>query len=139
MMTYLRITFSTLLVVLAMLAAWIAVPSSVFLQPVSLSVSGRTLTMVRLTPFGDVTARWTGEITMLDRGGMECPAGGGTMLAQVVHNDLVRRDLGEWAAPCLDAGPPFVLRFEFQVMLFGLLPLRPVITAVTVKPVGAVK
>lgn len=107
---------------------WFAVPSSVFIRNISISVEGRTIRYVRETPFGDVTAEWQAEITLIDADGFECNSGGWNVATyQVAPGNTVTYDLTDWADPCLEAGPPFYLTTTRRVLLFGVIPLRQVV------------
>lgn len=120
-------------VIAAALAGWLAVPSSFLVQPVSVSLRGDQLTISRSTPFGSVTVNWLGEIALLDgRENYEC-TGSGTSIIQQQPDGIYTGTIGPWAKPCLDAGAPFVLRFRYQALLFGLIPLRPVYFGTTVQ------
>lgn len=110
-------------VVIAM-TVWICTPSTMFFNPISLTLEGDQLTFVRDTPFGDVPIDWIGEITLLDEDNFEC-AGSGRRIAQNEKSGLITGKIGAWAKPCLDAGAPFILRYQYQVRLLGLIPLRP--------------
>lgn len=122
-----------LVLVAGLLAGWLLIPSSFLVQPVSVSLRGDTLTIARSTPFGDVTVNWLGEVVLLDgRDNFEC-TGSGTSIIQYQPDGLYTGVIGAWAKPCLDDGAPFVLRFRYQALLFGLIPLRPVYFGTTVQ------
>ncbi len=129
-----RLGLYLIIAALALGVPWLTVGSSIFLRPVSLVLDGTQLTFVRETPFGEVDAKWWGEITLLDNGsdrdGFECP-GSGRRPFQVAENDLVTATIGAWAMPCVSQGPPMVFRLAYQVMLFGKIPLRPVYFSAT--------
>lgn len=115
---------SIALVVLALI--WVSIPSSAFIRQVSLSVTNGTVQFVRELPLGEVSARWWSEITLIDGEEFECNSGLPQMaFYQHVAGNTVRYGLGEWAQPCLESGPPFYLTTHRQVMLFGIIPLRP--------------
>ena len=111
------------------LFAWVMTPSALFLNPLYFSLEGTKQTTIRETPFGDVDVRWVGEITMAD--GTEC-TGHGQYIAQDQPGNMVITTIQPWAMDCINAGPPFVLRYRLQVMLFGIIPLRPVDMVTTV-------
>jgi len=109
---------------------WLGVGSSIFLHPISLTMHGHKYVFLRETPFGDVDARWSAELTLLDRAGRasegyEC-YGEGRRHVQVARRDMASGKFGKWATDCIEAGPPMVLRVRYTVMLFGMIPLRPV-------------
>jgi len=120
----LRVIFVAMATVALALLVWIVTPSSMFYSPVSLNLEGDRLTFVRDTPFGEVQIEWIGEITLLKQDHYEC-GGSGRRLAQPEPGGVMSATIGAWAKPCLDAGAPFILRFQYQVMLFGIIPLRP--------------
>jgi len=123
-----------LLPVLAILAfaLWYAVPSSLFVQPVSWSLNGTDVRFVRLTPYGDVTAKWKTEISLINRNGFEC-YGNGTAFYQVEPTNTVTYEIGDWALRCVNAGPPFTIRQTWQVVLFDLITLRSVETITVIE------
>ncbi|RVV97686.1 hypothetical protein EKE94_09265 [Mesobaculum littorinae] len=94
------------------------------------------MTVVRETPFGAVEARWHGVVRVVGReAGRICispPGAAGTYEPQ--DNDLVRYEVGAWAVPCLDAGPPITVSYTRRVVAFGILPLRPVTYSFTIDP-----
>lgn len=109
---------------------WLGIGSAVFLKPIIMQIDDHNYTFVRETPFGDVDVIWRAELTLLDRGaasfdGFEC-SGNGRRTFQTAPGDLVSGKLGSWADSCVEAGPPMVLRATYQVMLLGVIPLRPV-------------
>lgn len=106
-----------------LLLVWACVPSSVFLKPVSWRLDGELVRFVRETPFGDVSANWESEITLIDGDNFEC-YGSGQAIYQVEPTNAVTYNIGTWARRCLDAGPPFTVRHTWQVVLFDLIPLR---------------
>lgn len=122
---FLRWTLAFMATVVLLLVLWVATPSSLFYNPVALKLEGETVTVVRDTPFGEVPITWIGEITLLDQDNFEC-SGSGNRIAQVEKGGVVSQRIGSWAFPCMAAGRPFVLRYQYQVYLFGIIPLRPV-------------
>lgn len=113
-------------------AVWPAVPSSIFLRPVSWTIDGETIRFVRETPFGDVTADWTAEIRLIDGDGFECH-GDGRAYYQVEPTNAITYKIGEWARNCITAGPPFTIRLSWQVLLFDVIPLRKTSTTLVVE------
>lgn len=113
-------------------AAWFTLPTNFFIRQVSLEVDGGQVRFVRELPFGRVTAQWQSEITLLD--GFECNSGEWRIAQyQPVAGNTVRYDLGDWAAPCLAAGPPFYLTTTRRALLFGVIPLRASVTRTDVE------
>ena len=105
---------------------WWAMPSSLFIRTISITVQDNQVRFVRELPFGEVHGRWRAEITLIDGGGYECSSGGWReAFYQMEDGNTVVFDLGEWAADCIEAGPPFYLRRTQSVLLFGVIPLRP--------------
>ncbi len=115
------------LLLLAALAGglWASIGSDMFLHPTSLRLDGTTVILVRETPWGETYARWNSEITLIDEQGFECAAQGSAIFQNEVA-DTVTFTIGPWAGACIDAGPPMVFRARWQVVLFGVIPLRPV-------------
>lgn len=117
-------------------ALYWTVPSTAFLRPYALSLEGARVTFVRGTPSGGVWARWTTEIRLLDteqgvaRPRLECSANG-VSYYQPEPDDTVYYTIGAYATPCLDAGPPLVIIQRWRPMLFGVIPLRPIIRSYT--------
>lgn len=128
---FLRFVFVTMGAVILLMLVWLATPSSVFYKPISLAIAGRDLTFLRETPFGPVTVHWIGEVTMLDKESLEC-MNEGSFIGQDGQDELLTVPVGEWAYRCIDQGKPFILRYQFQVMLGGVLPLRPTDISVTI-------
>jgi hypothetical protein len=133
MNSFLRQILLWMITTATLMALWLITPSSLFVQPISLGLKGNKLTIIRETPLGDVTVNWIGEIYLIGREGFEC-AGQGTSIIQTVPDDLYTGTIGAWAKPCLEEGPPFILRFQYSAQLFGIIPLRPVHFATTVNP-----
>lgn len=107
-------------------ALWFAFPSSAFINQVSLTVAGDKVRFIRELPYGTVTARWRSEITLIDGDGFECQSGGWRLAEyQMIKGNTVTYKLGPWGQDCLDAGPPFYLTTTRQVLLLGVIPLRP--------------
>lgn len=124
MISLLRVILVAMVAVVLTMVVWLVTPSSMFFAPVSMTLEGDTLTFVRDTPFGEVDVEWVGEISVINSDGFEC-AGSGVRIAQETPNGIVSGRVGTWARACLDAGPPFVIRYRYKVWLFGLIPLRP--------------
>ncbi|KQI68685.1 hypothetical protein AN189_07190 [Loktanella sp. 3ANDIMAR09] len=123
-----RLFYAALTVAILVGAAILAIPSSLFLRDISLTVDGRTVRYVRETPFGDVTAEWHAEITLIDGDGFECASGPWAVATyQQIPGNTVTYDLGSWADKCIEAGPPFYLTTTRRVLLFGVIPLRKMV------------
>lgn len=127
--------------VLAIVSAlcWLAIPSDYFVKPVSLQYDSETrqfvffrevsprLSVTEETANGPVSGHWGewwSEVSLVGKGAKECPSGPGVKSFYQIR-DSVSYELGDWATPCLDAGPPFFVTTRRQVLLFGWLPLRP--------------
>lgn len=124
-----------LFVIVPLVILWFALPSSLFIYPVSMAVEDDGMvTSVRRTPFGAVEADWTARIVVSHNNGYICAATGTAYYTQV-PGDLVRYRIGAWALPCIEAGPPLVITYTRQVKLFGLIPLRPVVFNYITEPV----
>ena len=128
-MTFLnRIDKSVILFALVFFA-WLSVPSSLFIREISTTVDGHEITFVRELPLGPVTAEWQTEITLINAGGFECNSGAWQVAYyQETPGNTVRYDLQPWANACIDAGPPFYITNTRRVLLFGLIPLRSMVT-----------
>lgn len=103
---------------------WILTPSSLFVRHVSTQIDGNTVTFTRETPFGTVRGRWISTISLLD--GRECNSDFWAIAEyQEIPSNIVVYELGDWAADCIDIGPPYTITTYRSVMLFGFIPLRP--------------
>lgn len=128
--------FDVLSVVLLLaVGTWFLLPSNVFINQLSLKVENGMVHFTRELPFGEVTARWWSEITVPEYGSYECSSGAPRMaFYQEVPGDTVTYNLGAWAQPCLAKGSLYVLSSHRQVMLFGVIPLRPTRSVEKVEP-----
>jgi len=106
------------------LIAYLALPSRLFVKVQSITYTEREVYMVRETPFGAVTARWSTEVLPLAEGAADCSASG-VARYQAEPKNAVRFEADPRLWPCIDAGPPYAIRDEWQVLLFGVIPLRP--------------
>lgn len=115
---------------------WAAVPSSVFLDPIAVYYDGRTVTLVRRTPYGPVQADWSRELHVVGTE-LECHAPSILVRIRPVDGDIgedgkragentIIYDAGDWALPCLRSEPPIIATHTWQVKVLGLIPLRPV-------------
>lgn len=132
MIAVLRAIAMGMLSIILALGVYLAVPSSMFFRPIALTIDGDDLRFVRETPFGAVDVSWSAEMVLLATEGYEC-VGSGVREIQPAPGNVVRGKIGPWAEFCIDLGPPFVLRYHYQVLLFGWLPLRPTEIAITVE------
>lgn len=106
---------------------YIALPSSVFLEPQKTEVVGEQVIFTRFTPLGDVIARWQSEIVMLDGSDKECSSGNWAIsVYQQRKSNAVTYRIGEWADECVTQNEKYALSTTRQVLLFGWLPLRPI-------------
>lgn len=103
---------------------YFAIPSRLFLNVASIVYTDRDVVMVRHTPLKPVTARWNTEVVPEADDAADCSASG-TSRYQVERLDTVRFQAAPTLWPCLDAGRPYAIRDEWQVLLFGTFPLRP--------------
>lgn len=108
-----------------LMIVWISTPSSIFFNPLKLYVKDKEITLVRVTLTENTEIEWIGEITLLGRDGFQCH-GYGKYIASYEQNNVITTSIGLWAEPCLDQGAPFILRYSYQVIVLGILPLRPV-------------
>lgn len=109
--------------------AWLSLPSSLFIREISTTVEGNEVTFVRELPLGAVTAEWQTEITLINGSGFECNSGAWrAAYYQELLGNTVRYELQSWADPCVEAGPPFYITNTRRVLLFGVIPLRKLVT-----------
>ena len=113
---------------------WFMFPTSVFIQPISLTITGHQVRFVRETPYGSVQARWVSEITLIDGDGFECNSGAWRNAEyQPIEGNTVVYDLGDSADRCVEAGPPFCLTTTRQALLWGIIPLKPLRTTTEIQ------
>lgn len=122
-------------------------PSSYFMNQASMTIDreegrGWVMTSVRDMPRGAVWASWRMEITVLDR--PEPRRFSGPAVLKCHHEEqelfvpfaggLTKDQIGLWAWPCLDAGPPLYVHYQWQVVLLGRIWLRPSEYSFTISP-----
>lgn len=120
------------------LIVWLAIPTSLFLQPQFLHYNGRDVIFVRLTPYGDVSADWATEVDIVNS--MDECAADGNALYQVVKEarskgriaDAVRYKTDPRLWPCLDQYGEKIIRHTWVAKLFGIIPLRKHTMIITV-------
>lgn len=124
-------TASSIAVILGVL--WITLESSDFLRPISAQVIGDEVSLIRLTPSGAVTARYRDDVLFVDQDEklwQACETSlSGESIYQVTRS-AVTFPIKAWFPPELcDVSRPGTYRVhsEWTVLLFGLLPLRPVV------------
>lgn len=104
---------------------WFLLPSSLFIKPVSLKISGDDVVFVREVPLGEVSAAWRSEIVVLDHDDLECDSNFWSIsFYQHAPANRVRYKIGDWAKPCIAAGKPYYITTFRHVLLFGVIPLR---------------
>lgn len=127
---------SILAAVMAVL--WIAFPSAFFVRSIELTYNPETrvFTFVReirptwfLMPGADgagYDARWWSEVVVIAPEPFECHSGAwrNAFYQETTGNAVSYRN-GAWIEDCLNAGWPFYIEARRQVMLFGVIPLRP--------------
>lgn len=118
-------TFWGMLFVLTLMTAWLVGSTGMVIVPSGIHYSGRDVTFVRATPFGDMLAEWSTEIRVSSTG-RECYSGTHLAEYQQKPDNTVVYELGEWANKCLEEGPPLVIVNTIQAKLFGIIPLRPI-------------
>ena len=111
---------------------YILVPSSLFLKPKSMTYDGHSVTFVRSTPLGAVTADYVTEIGIVGTN-QECSANGTGLYQVVVQDDQtgVIANTVQYEAPwslwrCLDYEGTRIVHHKWVVWLFNIIPLRPV-------------
>jgi hypothetical protein len=127
----------SLMALAIVLLAYLAMPSSRFLNVVSVTAHADGWTTIVRKPRvpWTVRARWREEIIVVGgptRGTKECPDTG---IDTYGTHDLssVRYPTSDKLGPCLAASPPIVGIVEHQVLLFGVLAMRPTITPMTIE------
>lgn len=115
------------------IVVWLSIPSSLFISDAEMVIDGSRVEFFRLTPFGEIEARWRSEIVVHDDSNFECSSGKWvTSTYQVRPRNLVTYQIGKWAMPCLEREINYTMTTVLQVMLFGLIPLRPAVYVDTV-------
>ena len=121
-----RVAAAVVFLGFALTGLWFTFPTSAFIRPISLSIQQDQVRFVRETPFGSVQARWVSEITLIDGDGFECNSGHWRNAEyQPIDGNTVVYQIGAWADRCIEAGPPFYLTTTRQVLLWGVIPLKP--------------
>ena len=128
---------------LVLMAIWAAIPSSLFLRPITMiyapdEAGVMHTTLLRETPFGEVTAQWESEVQVIGTG-VECPDRGESTYQVIPPPDDAspRRvaDTARWPTsdkllPCITAVRPVVAVHQWRVTKIGdlpmILPLRAV-------------
>lgn len=112
------------------LVTWFAVlDSSDYLRPVSIGIDNGHVKFERITPHGPIVAEYTDEVTRLGGNYTEqiCRSTGvGNYDSRIKPIARIRLDL--WFPEGCDLSAPgrYHVRSEWRVMLFGIIPLRPV-------------
>lgn len=119
--------FKVLLATAILMGLWLAVPSSLFFHPTSVSIEDGRVTVARSFPmskfFGGPYIKYTETVRAI----------GGSVAETCSDTDEFRYlpdgataswDITEWAEPCMVK--PYLWRANWQVHLFDLIPLRPV-------------
>lgn len=119
-----RLEFLVLCFVVVPIGVWLALPSSVFIQPVSYQFEAGEVRFVRETPLGGVVADWTQEVRTADG---ECPALSGRSVYQDQGLYEVVYHVQDQLAPCVETGD-FIMDVRQIVLLGGVIPLRAVAT-----------
>lgn len=133
----------TSLAILVLSLLWLALPSAVFLRPSVLYYDQNTgyATLTRTVHFFDaVHVRYKTEMRVLSTG-IKCQAANSLNVVTYHKHDepAVSSITGEplplgtvmWPIedefwPCVAAEPPLVVEASWWVLLFGVIPLRPV-------------
>ena len=119
-----------------LLLAWFFLPTSRFITDTNVTFDGHDMTLSRRLPFGNKSAYWTAEISMI-HSPLECDKGEWTdAYYQVKRSNAVTKTLGDWATPCLELREPFTYNVRRQVYLFGFLPLIPSASTYQITPKG---
>lgn len=121
-MKYVRHIDVTALLLLALFLVWVSIPTSFFLDVRGTRYTDGTLTINRVARFGTVSARWWSEAT--DSSGRECQASG-TSTYSNIRGPVVTFAIDERLAPCFAGPRPLFIEDKWQVMILGIIPLRP--------------
>jgi len=122
-MRVLRLIYRNMLVLVFVLTSWFAVPTSVFISDVETIINGHEVTFKRITPFGEMHARWREEITMIGSG-FECRTSWKQDRFQQQAGNAVEYTASPELWPCLDLKQPFTYWSIRRAYLFGVIPLR---------------
>ena len=126
---------AALFIVLA-LVVWFATPSRLFFNPEEVHIDGYEVTLARTYPvsflFGPPVVSYTETVRRLDGSGQICDDNNGAGYQYVTEGPIGRWDIEDWAKDCMIA--PYLWRAEWQVKVFGLIPLRPVSLSLLVEP-----
>lgn len=132
------------LAILLLAGLWLSVPSSVFIKPQALIYDGRQATLRRLTPWGAIDAEWHRELYVVGTR-FECHAPPIVQRVQKIDGytnpetgEMVAADTVSWtvggeALDCLRAEPPIIATHTWRVLIFGVIPLRPVRLTTTIE------
>lgn len=119
----LKMVMAIFVVIAMCLAAWVAVPSSIFIQPLSLRLVGNEFLFVRDTPHGPVWGVWRQEVRS-ELG--NCPPREGRSFYENVGVDTIVFDVIADDANCIpEEGGTFFVHVSRSVLLDGWFPLRP--------------
>jgi len=123
----LRGIFNALILVALIFGLWLATPSSLFFAPRAVSISGYEVTVARDFPlsgiFGAPFIRYTETVRDLTEFNYPCTENNFPGF-QYSTDRYASWDIEEWAAPCMSGN--YQWSAEWTVMLFGIIPLRPV-------------
>lgn len=130
-MTAFRDTLATVVLLLSLFAAgmWgFVLSSDQFFDPVSIRVKGDYVLFERITPRGPVRARWSDDVIWLSPAGAEqvCDTHGHSTYDG--SRGVVSIPIDQWFPWGCDVSraATYFVRSEWQVLLFGTIPLRPV-------------
>lgn len=118
---------------------WWNFTSEVFFKPLSMGVikseTGHWIMVSeRLLPWGAVTGETGVLIQVIGRpDGPECQWHTEGLFIPRERN-TTRYDISDWAANCLDAGPPISVRVSRSIKFLGFIPLRPVHYSFIINP-----
>lgn len=122
-----KAAFGTLLALTMLLVTWAMLPSRLFFDPTAVTIEGTHVTVARTAPlvhiFGEPFIRYVEVVR--NAKGMACDTNNLNGYRYKTSLPVGSWALGDWAAPCMDERP-FVWTAQWQVMLFDMIPLRPV-------------
>lgn len=130
-MKVLRSFFWGLLGAASFLSLWLAVPSSLFINPTAVKIDGSTVTVTRTFPLPNTLPsifgarfKYTETVRPLD-GSRDCHAPDAPPFTYTKRDsDFGRWTIEAWAGPCM--GDDFLWEASWSYRLFGIIPLRPV-------------
>ena len=114
----------TMISMLILITLWLVLSTDLVLRPTAIHYDKTTVTLVRETPFGPVWARHSTVIKIAGTN-EQCVNSGAMEKYEPIEDNVDTYELGSWADRCINIGPPLIFVDTWQVMLFGIIPIRP--------------